>query len=30
MLDWVYLVLECTQDKAKVMEFQKVTPSGRI
>jgi hypothetical protein len=29
-LDWVYLVLECTLDKAKVIEFQKVTPSGHI
>jgi hypothetical protein len=29
-LDWVYLVLEYTLDKAKVIEFQKVTPSGRI
>jgi len=29
-LDWVYLVLKCTQDKAKVIEFQKFSPSGRI
>jgi len=29
-LDWVYLVLECTPDKAKTIEFKKVTPSGRL
>jgi len=29
-LDLVYLVLECTPDKAKAIEFKKVTSSGRI
>ncbi len=27
MLDWVYMVLECTPATAKTIEFKKVTPS---
>jgi hypothetical protein len=30
MLDWVYMVLECTSATAKAIEFKKVTPSGRL
>jgi hypothetical protein len=29
-LDWVYLVLEHTRDKASVIEFKKITINGRI
>jgi hypothetical protein len=29
-LEWVYLVLECTPATTKTIEFQKVTPSGRL
>jgi hypothetical protein len=29
-LDWVYLVLELTHDKASVIEFKKITPNGNI
>ncbi len=29
-LDWVYLVLECTPDKANAIEFKKVTPNDRL
>jgi hypothetical protein len=30
LLDWVYLVLELTRDKALVIELKKTTPNGRI
>jgi hypothetical protein len=29
-LDWVYLVLKCTPNKANAIEFKKVTPNGRL
>jgi hypothetical protein len=29
-LDWVYLVLELTQDKANVIEFKKTTHNDRL
>jgi hypothetical protein len=30
VLDWVYYVLESTPSKVNTIEFQKISPSGRI